>query len=153
MTKEEKREYDRLRYLKNREKMLEERKRKHQKNKKKENEYSKKYRETHSDYFKNYNQVYYNSKEGKAKHLLKGYKRRDKKTNRGECTINEQWIIDNIFTSKCIYCGKDDWTELGCDRIDNDKPHTPDNVVCSCGECNKERGTKSFEEFLKLKRG
>ena len=75
-------------------------------------------------------------------------KREDKKRNRGKCTLTAQWIMDYIFTKKCVYCGESDWKKLGCDRIDNSKPHTEDNVVCCCGECNTKRGTKEFEEFL-----
>lgn len=152
-TKDEKKEYDRLRYLKNREKILNERKIKYFENKEKENEYCKKYRKEHTCYFTEYYKQYYNNKKGKSIYLLKSYKRRDKATNRGECTLTPEWIIENILNSKCIYCGETDWKKLGCDRINNDKPHTPENVVCSCGKCNKERNTKSFEEFLKMKRG
>ena len=111
-------------------------------------ESSRKWKEKNPNYTADHWNEYYNTQKGVATYKIKSYKQSDKKANRGECTLTAQWIVDNIFTSKCIYCGEDDWKKLGCDRIDNTKPHTPDNVVCSCGKCNVKRGSKSFEEFL-----
>lgn len=86
----------------------------------------------------------------RAIYLANNYRQNDKKHNRGECTITAQWIVDNVFSGqRCFYCGETDWTELGCDRIDNSLPHTPENVVCCCEECNKKRGSKPYEEFCK----
>lgn len=91
---------------------------------------------------------------GRALSLLHGYTKSDIKHNRGECTLTKDWIIDNIFSGqKCVYCGEDDWLKLGCDRIDNSKPHTPDNVVCCCKECNNERQKQVFKEFYRNKKG
>lgn len=45
--------------------------------------------------------------------------------------------MENIFAKPCAYCGETDWTQLGCHRIDNSKPHTIDNVVCCCRKCHK----------------
>lgn len=84
----------------------------------------------------------------KAYYLMYNYKNADNKNNRGECTLTPEWIVDNIFTKPCHWCGETDWTKLGCDRIDNSKPHTPDNVVPCCYKCNKKRGRKDYEEFL-----
>ena len=109
----------------------------------------KKWRNNNAEHIKEYNKVYKKTKSGRASYLVTGYKKGDKKHNRGECTLTAKWVVDNIFTSKCRYCKKDDWRKLGCDRIDNSKPHTPDNVVPCCEDCNKKRGTKPFEEFLK----
>lgn len=91
---------------------------------------------------------YYRTPIGRAIYLANTYRQNDKKHNRGECTLTSQWIINNIFSKSCIYCGETDWRKLGCDRIDNSLPHTPDNVVCSCWNCNNERKNKPFEEFL-----
>lgn len=96
---------------------------------------------------------YRQTKGGRALTLIHGYKVSDEKHNRGECTLTKEWVIDNIFSSKCYYCGETDWTKLGCDRIDNDKPHTPDNVVCCCTNCNNERQKMPFEEFKNKKMG
>ena len=78
-------------------------------------------------------------------------------TERGYDTTNNitpQWIEENLFSdgSKCIYCGDNNWKHLGADRIDNTKPHTPDNVVCSCDLCNVKRGKRyTVEEFKKYR--
>lgn len=98
-----------------------------------------------------YNHYIRSTKKGRARNLLDGYNHCDKKYNRGKCTLTAQWIIENIFNGqKCVYCGEDDWTKLGCDRKNNDLPHTPENVVCCCKSCNKKKGTKSYEEFKKM---
>ena len=91
---------------------------------------------------------YYNSPQGRAKIMVGHFKQSDKKYNRGECTITEEWILENIFTSKCHYCGITGWENLGCDRINNDLPHTPENVVCSCFTCNRKRQNMPFDEFV-----
>ena len=82
--------------------------------------------------------------------LVNNYKWADINANRGECTLTAKWIVYNIFPKPCHWCGETDWHKLGCDRIDNDKPHTPDNVNPCCEECNKKRGTKTYDEFLKV---
>lgn len=114
------------------------------------------YREAHKEerrvYQKEYYEKYSQTQWGRAKNLLSSYKHNDKKNNRGECTITVEWIMDNIFSKSCYYCGETDWTKLGCDRIDNSLPHTPENVVCSCWDCNNKRGTMPFEEFVKQQR-
>lgn len=95
--------------------------------------------------------VYRNTKPGRAKMLLDAYKQYDKKKERGECTLTVEWIIENIFSGQvCHWCGESDWMKLGCDRIDNALPHTPENVVCSCEYCNKDRKQKSYEEYRKI---
>lgn len=86
----------------------------------------------------------------KAKNLMGMYKIHDKE--RGfdiNNNVSSKWILENIFSGQsCIYCGDQDWIHLGCDRIDNSKPHTPDNVVCACFICNAERSDRhSVEEF------
>lgn len=77
-----------------------------------------------------------NPEKHRAMYLVQNYKRDDKEHNRGECTLTAKWIIDNIFTKHCVHCGESDWGKLGCNRIDNDLPHTPDNVEPCCGSCN-----------------
>lgn len=128
-------EYKRQWYKRNREKMLEHKK-----------EYDEKHKEEKSEYLKEY----FKKPINRAKNLVRCYSFHDKEQNRGECTLTPEWIIENVFTSKCRYCGKEDWTKLGCDRINNDLPHTPDNVVCCCEECNKKKGTTPYEEYIKM---
>ena len=115
-------------------------------------EYQKQYyqdnKEYKRQYQKQYKKQYRQTPMGRALYLISGYKRSDKKYNRGECTLTPEWIVENIFTKPCHYCGETDWTKMGCDRIDNSKPHTPDNVVPCCDKCNRQRGRKDYEEFM-----
>ena len=89
---------------------------------------------------------------GRAESLASSYNLRDKK--RGFDTslnVNAKWIEENIFNSKCYYCGESDWRKLGIDRIDNNRGHTPDNCICSCSKCNENRSDRySVEEFKLL---
>lgn len=87
---------------------------------------------------------------GRAHQLVDAYKYHDKKAGRGECLITPDWVIENIFTQPCHYCGETDWKLLGCDRIDNTKPHTPDNVVCCCGKCNTKKQKTPYEEYMRM---
>lgn len=114
MTKEEKREYDRRRYQASKEKIAARIAEYYQVNKEEVAVQKAEYRATPI---------------GRAVNLLSGYRQSDKKHNRGECTLTPQWIVDNIFNKPCHYCGESDWHKIGCDRIDNSKPHTEDNVV------------------------
>lgn len=172
----DRKEYYRLYYLKNKDKVLEQQKQHYQENREKKleqqkqyyqenkdrlleqkNQYKKEHKEQIKQYYQdNKNEIiekqkqYYKTKFGRASNLVKAYRREDKKYNRGECTLTPQWVVDNIFSGqKCHYCKETDWTKLGCDRIDNSLPHTSDNVVCCCKECNIKKGTKSYEEFIK----
>lgn len=175
MTKEEKKEYNHQYYLKNRDKELERMKQWREDNP----EYMKNYKQEHKKEITDYNKYRYLEKKeiilaqakqywqenkekvleynkkfnktpiGRAVKLCSAYKRNDKKYNRGECTLTAQWIVDNIFSKPCHYCGETGWEIMGCDRINNDLPHTPDNVVPCCKECNIKRQKKSYEEFKK----
>lgn len=145
-TKEHKSEYDAKYRETNKEKISEYR----QNNKEEIRKRAVDYYNTHKDERHEYYIKYMSTKEGKAAHLLQAYRQNDKKYNRGKCTLTIEWIVDNIFSKPCHYCGESDWKELGCDRIDNSKPHTEDNVVCCCEECNKKRGRKEYNEFIKI---
>ena len=82
----------------------------------------------------------------KASKMISSYKNKDYKNNTEICDISIDWMIDNILTQKCIYCG--DTKRIGCDRIDNLKGHTKDNVVPCCVECNTARNNNfTFEEM------
>lgn len=141
----------------------------HQEHKEEYNEYSKQYyqdnKERIAEYMKQYNDTnkeriaeqvkqYRSTQLGRANRIKINYLHYDKK--RGFPTdqnIDEDWIIENIFGSSCIYCGESDWQKLGADRIDNTKGHTPDNCVCSCKKCNEKRGDRyTVEEFVLLKK-
>lgn len=84
----------------------------------------------------------------KASKMISAYKNKDKKMGfEKQCDIDIDWMIKNIFHQPCIYCG--DTNRIGCDRIDNDKPHTKDNVVPCCIECNTARN--NFFTFDEMK--
>ena len=112
-------------------------------------DYKKQWKEENPDYQKKYYAKYQSTPIGRANHLASAYRKADKQYNRGECTITGEWIVDNIFTQSCFYCGETGWEIMGCDRIDNSLPHTPDNVVPCCEECNVKRGRKEFNQFIK----
>ena len=50
--------------------------------------------------------------------------------------MTAEWIIKNIFSRPCAHCGETDWRKLGCNRLDNSKPHTMDNCEPCCLKCN-----------------
>lgn len=79
---------------------------------------------------------------GRANMLLQGYNRIDKEKNREKGNLTAQWIVDNIFNKPCAHCGETDWTKLGCNRLDNSKPHTIENVEPCCWECGKRQPRK-----------
>lgn len=110
--------------------------------------YQKNYREEHKEEISEIKKNYHSTQFGRAVNICSTYTQSDKERNRGECTLTPQWIVDNIFSKSCIYCGESDWHKLGCDRIDNNLPHTPENVVCSCWDCNNKRKNKPFKVFF-----
>lgn len=82
----------------------------------------------------------------KASKMISSYKHKDRKMGVSVCDIDIDWMISNILTQKCVYCG--DTHRVGCDRIDNAKGHTKDNVVPCCYECNTMRNNLfSFDEM------
>lgn len=112
-----------------------------------------KFRQNNPEKIKEWNRQYRKSQNGRALNLYQKYNIRDKEKGFDiSNNITKQWIVDNIFNSSCIYCGDSDWTHLGADRIDNSKPHTPDNCVCACFICNVDRSDNySVEEFKKYR--
>ena len=133
-------------YLNNRESALINRKKNYDKNAERERERARNKARENPEIKSNYRKT----EMGRAGQLSGNYNVCDK--NNGldiSKNITAEWIVKNIFTSKCIYCGDSDWKHLGADRIDNSKPHTPDNVVCACGICNVERSDRfTVEEFV-----
>lgn len=89
---------------------------------------------------------------GRASMLLGAYNHSDKKYNRGEGDLTAQWIVENIFTKPCVHCGVEGWQVIGCNRINNDLPHTKDNVEPCCGKCNQllqKQPRNEFGRFMK----
>lgn len=97
----------------------------------------------------------YQSPERRATVLVAGYKRDDIKYygGNGKDTITANFLLDRLYPKGCFYCGSKDMSKLGADRIDNTKPHTEDNVVCCCWDCNNRRNTESFIDFYKKEFG
>lgn len=93
-----------------------------------------------------YDEKYLSTKNGRAHNLLCSYRQNDKKYNRGECTLTAEWIVENIFTKSCAHCGESDWHKIGCNRIDDSKPHTPDNVEPCCLSCNDKLAKKQSKQ-------
>lgn len=121
-------------------------------NREKLKEAHKVYYSEHREEYANAQRDYLKTQEGRAKSMLGSYKRVDKESGTGVCTLTQRWILDNIYTSTCTYCGESDWTRLGCDRVDNTLPHTPENCICACMNCNSQRGNRwTVEEFIAYK--
>ena len=68
--------------------------------------------------------------------LLNNYKKKDKLYGRGQGDLTRDWIIEHILSQPCAHCGKRGWDVIGCNRLDDSKPHTKDNVEPCCKECN-----------------
>ena len=111
-------------------------------------EYYQEHKEYFAEYGAKYRQKYRQTPKGRAAHLISSYAANDRLYKRGECTLTAEWIVENIFSQPCHYCGETDWRKLGCDRIDNTLPHTPENVVSCCRHCNCKKHTTSYDEFV-----
>lgn len=92
-----------------------------------------------------------NKKLVRANKLAYHYHWHDINTYKFDCEadIDGNWIVDNVFSKECIYCGEKDWNKLGCDRIDNSKPHIKDNVVPCCKRCNTIKSNKFTVDEMK----
>lgn len=100
---------------------------------------------------KNPNSAYWNSIESRSKSMCSTYKSLDNKKGFDVSENIDSTLMLKLWKDGCIYCGEKDWHILGCDRIDNSKGHSKDNVVCSCKYCNWIRSANfSFEEMLMI---
>ena len=122
-------------------------------NKKACKERHEKWKKENPEKVKTYGKNYLLTENGRAKQMCSRYKFSDSTAGYNtDSNITSSWIIEHILRGSCYYCGKTDWLKLGADRIDNSKPHTPDNCICACWDCNNERNNKySVEEFKKIK--
>lgn len=110
----------------------------------------------HKKEMSSYNKSYYSTLKGLSKRRRNHYLWEDKYYgfDTGE-TVTAEWIEKNILTNnKCYYCGDSTPSHLGCDRIDNNKGHSIDNIVCSCPICNWERQIEklTIEEFVEYRK-
>lgn len=78
---------------------------------------------------------------GWAKQIVNTYRQTDKiKGFDPNQTISAEWFLQNIAYKPCKYCGKQGIGLIGCNRIDNSKGHTQDNVEAACMSCNSRLG-------------
>lgn len=85
----------------------------------------------------------------KASKMLSSYRIIDQKNGYELCDMSIDWMLENIISKPCHYCG--DTRRIGCDRIDNTKGHTKDNVVPCCIECNSARNNYfTYDEMRRL---
>lgn len=174
MTEEEKKkkkaEYDKEYRAKNKERIANRHKEWYAKNKEKKHLYDIEYRKKNVERRKEvkkawnkankkkmsaYNKQFYQTIAGMAARRRNHYLADDKEKGFDTAqTITAKWIAENILTASCIYCHDAEPYHLGCDRIDESKGHTPDNVVCACPVCNWERSLQkmSVEEFVEYRK-
>ena len=164
-------ENSKQRYEENKEEIIKKIKQYYHDNKKTILEYHKKYSEKNKEKLNKYSKQYYC---GKKENILEYYKKRrltlegycrsirnsnineDRKYGRiGEELPNNYPTIEDYMVFLQLpdfYDGKQyHFTEMGIDRIDNNKPHTLDNIVPCSTKNNKKRGKKyTCEQFMKL---
>ena len=107
-------------------------------------EKTKKYHQNHPEKAVEYNHTV----KGRAVKLVNQYNQVDKRMGRFENNISSDYLVNVLFPKGCAYCGEKDPKKLGADRIDNNRGHSADNVVCSCAACNKNRHKKDFVEYF-----
>lgn len=83
----------------------------------------------------------------KISKMLSSYRIKDIR-KKFENDLTFDWVRDNIFYENCFYCGTD--KKIGCDRIDNSKGHTVDNVVPCCYRCNVVRADYYTVDEMKI---
>lgn len=84
----------------------------------------------------------------KASKMISAYRIKDIKNFKIDFKLDVEWFTNNILNSKCYYC--EDSENIGCDRIDNSKPHYKENVLPCCYICNTARNNHFTVEEFKL---
>ncbi len=81
-------------------------------------------------------------KRAKVSKMISSYRAKDYRNGfqKDDCDLTVDWMLDHIVNQPCFYCG--DTHRIGCDRVDNKKPHSKNNVVPCCIECNVARSDK-----------
>jgi hypothetical protein len=88
------------------------------------------------------------NKKDKISKMISAYRIKDKKRNR-IFNLSREYFENNIISKPCYYCGS--LENIGCDRIDNSKGHTEDNVIPACYTCNVVRNNHfSIEEMKQI---
>ena len=72
-----------------------------------------------------------------AKNMVAKYRQMDRDRGFGDKdTISVDYFIQHIANQPCAHCGVQGIGLIGCNRLDNTKPHTIDNVEPCCFKCN-----------------
>ena len=72
-----------------------------------------------------------------AKNMVNRYRWMDRERFGDDSkTITAEWFLKNIAYKPCAHCGKQGIGLIGCNRLDNSKGHTEDNVEAACFKCN-----------------
>ena len=72
-----------------------------------------------------------------AKRMVNGYRHMDRERfGYDSKTITAEWFLEHIAYQPCAHCGVQGIGLIGCNRLDNTKGHTIDNVEPCCFKCN-----------------
>lgn len=93
------------------------------------------------------NKLPYQLLRDKASKMCSSYRTKDRRM-RYDFDLDLDWLIKNILFKTCTYCGTKKY--IGCDRIDNNKGHTKDNVIPCCHVCNAVRGNNFTVDEMKI---
>ena len=95
----------------------------------------------------NYKDLPLQKSRNKISRMLSAYRHTDKV--RGlKFDLTRDYMENNIVSQPCTYCGST--KNVGCDRIDNKKGHTVDNVVPACYTCNTIRNNHFTVDEMKI---
>jgi hypothetical protein len=104
-------------------------------------EYNKRYYSSNKMKLSEKHKKYRNTPIGRANNLMASYRYTDKRDKYIETVdFDAEWLVNNILSKPCAHCGKTGWDVIGCNRLDNTKGHTKDNVEPCCKECNSKLG-------------
>ena len=72
-----------------------------------------------------------------AKNMVNKYRSTDRDIGFDDKdTISVDYFINHIANEPCAHCGTQGYGLIGCNRLDNTKGHTIDNVEPCCPSCN-----------------
>lgn len=104
-------------------------------------EYNRKYYAANKEELSQKHNDYRNTPIGRANNLMSSYRYTDKRDGYPETVdFDAEWLLEAILLKPCAHCGKTGWDIIGCNRLDNTKGHTKDNVEPCCKECNSKLG-------------
>lgn len=81
--------------------------------------------------------------------ILRNYRRHDKSQGYGETNLTADEVKE-LLARGCLYCGEDDQTQMGLDRIDCNAGHVRGNVNPSCSRCNWTRQDMPYAAWLQF---